>query len=78
MHSGEQMAEVDLLHLFANQITLTGVYTGTMQEFKDMLGFLASKKVVPHIGQVLPLAKAKEGFRQFLEGNTAGKIVVEM
>jgi len=34
---------IDLLNLFANQITLTGVYTGTREEFVDLMSFVVAR-----------------------------------
>ncbi|KAK3049072.1 hypothetical protein LTR09_009726 [Extremus antarcticus] len=79
LHSGEdKYVKLNLMRLFTEQIHLTGVYTGTLQEFKDMMAFLAEKKVVPHIGMVFPLSKAKEAFEMFMSGDKFGKVVVEM
>ncbi|KAK5064450.1 hypothetical protein LTR84_000283 [Exophiala bonariae] len=74
--TGPSTAEVDLLSLMVNQITLTGVYIGTREEFVDLLNFVDSKGIKPYIGKVLPLEKADEGLRDIYEGRTQGKIVV--
>jgi len=73
---GSKDVSIDLMNLFANQITLTGVYTGTRQEFVDLMSFVAAKGVKPHIGKVLPLEKADEGLKDIWEGKTRGKIVI--
>lgn len=67
---------IDLFHLFANQITLTGVYAGTREEFVDLLNLVAVKGIKPHIGKVLPLERAGEGLKDMLDGVTNGKIVI--
>ncbi len=64
------------MHLFANQITLTGVYTGTRDEFVDLLNFVSAKGIKPYIGKVLPLERAAEGLKDIWEGTTNGKIVI--
>ncbi|OAP55131.1 hypothetical protein AYL99_10831 [Fonsecaea erecta] len=69
---------IDLLHLLANQITLTGVYTGTRDEFVNLLDFVTTAGIKPYIGKVLPLAKATEGLKDIWEGRTNGKIVIEI
>ena len=73
---GATDVSIDLLHLFANQITLTGVYTGTRDEFVDLLNFVAAKGIKPYIGKVLPLEQAAEGLKDIWEGTTNGKIVI--
>ncbi|KAK4939149.1 hypothetical protein LTR10_020544 [Elasticomyces elasticus] len=74
--SGSTEVKIDLLHLFANQISLTGVYTGTREEFVDLLNFVAAKGIKPHIGKVLALEKANEGLKDIWSGQTEGKVVV--
>lgn len=74
--NGSTEVKIDLLHLFANQINLTGVYTGTREEFIDLLNFVAAKGIKPHIGKVLPLEKADEGLSDIWTGQTEGKIVI--
>lgn len=73
---GSTEVNIDLLHLLANQTILTGVYTGTREEFVDLLNFVAVKGIKPHIGKVLPLERADEGLQDIWEGKTEGKIVV--
>ncbi|OQV01144.1 Alcohol dehydrogenase GroES-like domain-containing protein [Cladophialophora immunda] len=69
---------INLMHLMANQITLTGVYTGTREEFVNLLDFVATAGIKPYIGRVLPLEEAAEGLKDIWEGKTNGKIVIEM
>ncbi|KIX06671.1 uncharacterized protein Z518_04647 [Rhinocladiella mackenziei CBS 650.93] len=67
---------IDLLRLIVDQITLTSAYIGTREEFVDLMSFVVSKGIKPHIGKVLPLEKADEGFKDLWEGRTEGKIVI--
>lgn len=80
IHSEASSTEVsiDLLNLFANQITLTGVYTGTRDEFVDLMSFVAAKGIKPYIGKVLPLERAHEGLKDIWEGQTGGKTVITL
>ncbi|KAJ9633851.1 hypothetical protein H2204_006637 [Knufia peltigerae] len=73
---GSNKVNIDLVHLFTNQIVLTGVYTGTREEFVDLLNYVASKKIKPRIGKVLPLEKTEEGLKDIWEGRTDGKVIV--
>ncbi|OAL19361.1 hypothetical protein AYO22_09905 [Fonsecaea multimorphosa] len=75
---GSSDVTIDLLHLMANQITLTGVYTGTRDEFVNLLDFVTAAGIKPYIGKVLPLERATEGLRDIWEGKTNGKIVIEI
>ena len=56
-------AKTNLLHLFANHITLTGVYTATKDKFVDPMNFVAATGSRPYFGKVLPLERAEEGLR---------------
>lgn len=76
--SGTGTAEIDLGPLLVHQIKLTGVFIGTKEEFVDLLNFVNIKGIKPHIGKVLPLEKADEGFKDIYEGRTQGKIVVSI
>lgn len=73
---GSTDVSINLMHLFANQITLTGVYTGTRDEFVNLLSFVAAKGIKPYIGKVLPLERTVEGLKDIWEGTTNGKIVI--
>ncbi|OCT54464.1 Zn-dependent oxidoreductase, NADPH:quinone reductase [Cladophialophora carrionii] len=73
---GSTDVAINLMHLFVNQISLTGVYTGTREEFVDLLNFVSAKGIKPYIGKVLPLERAGEGLRDIWEGKTDGKIVI--
>lgn len=75
VHSGA-VVEMDLTRLFVEQIDVRGVYTGTREEFLDLIAFVCLKGIVPHVGQVLPMEKADEGLRNLMEGKTMGKIVL--
>ena len=75
---GSINVSIDLLHLLANQITLTGVYTGTREEFVDLMSFVAAKGIKPYIGKVLPLEQVDEGLKDIWEGRTEGKIVITL
>lgn len=73
---GSTQAPIDLFPILVNQINLTGVYTGTREEFVDLLNFVNDKGIKPYIGKVLTMERAEEGLRDIYEGKTQGKIVV--
>jgi NADPH:quinone reductase-like Zn-dependent oxidoreductase len=74
-HSGSAIP-MEVEKIFVEQLSIRGTYLGTLQEFKDLVSFVVVKSIEPHVGLVLPLAQADDGFRKMLEGRTAGKIVV--
>ena len=52
---------------------------GSRQELVAATKFLAEKKIVPVVSEVLPgLEAAEEGFRRMAEGTQFGKIVIRI
>jgi NADPH:quinone reductase-like Zn-dependent oxidoreductase len=72
--SGDQ-PPADLARVFIEQITVRGVFAGTLEEFGNLLTFITHKRIEPYISEVLPMAEAKKGFRAIWEGSNLGKIV---
>ncbi len=68
--------KLDLRHLFAKQISLSGSYMGSKHELMTVLGFVRAGKLKPVISEVLPLSEA--GRAQILIENREhfGKIVL--
>jgi NADPH:quinone reductase-like Zn-dependent oxidoreductase len=75
IHSGG-IVPLELMRVFVDQVDVRGCYAGTLDEFQNLLSFVAVKGIVPHIGQVLPMEKAPEGLKNLKEGKTMGKIVL--
>jgi NADPH:quinone reductase-like Zn-dependent oxidoreductase len=69
-------SSLDIARVFIEQITITGSFDGTLEEFYALLDFVADANLVPYIGQVLPMERAAEGLRLMMEGRLAGKIVL--
>jgi NADPH:quinone reductase-like Zn-dependent oxidoreductase len=69
-------AKLDIARVFIEQITITGTFDGTLDEFHALLDFVANAGLVPHIGHALPMERAAEGVRLMLDGQQAGKIVL--
>jgi NADPH:quinone reductase-like Zn-dependent oxidoreductase len=65
----------ELQRLFFLQLQMIGSTMGTRDELRDLLSFLDLTGVRPHIGAVLPMSDAEQGFKAMLDGDTAGKIV---
>lgn len=70
---------INLTKVFTDQITITGAYMGTLEEFRDLISFVVAKGIEPRIGRVVKgLEGVKGAMSDMLEGKTAGKIVVEI
>jgi D-arabinose 1-dehydrogenase-like Zn-dependent alcohol dehydrogenase len=74
--SGSQ-PPLDLARIFIEQITIKGVYAGTLEEFRDMLAFIQTAGIEPHIGHILPMSEAAEGLALMTSGRMKGKIVLQ-
>lgn len=68
---------LDLLKIIVDQISIKGVYVGTLEEFRDLIAFVVTKGIEPKIGKVLPLERTEEGLRDIWNGTTSGKIVIK-
>ena len=66
---------LNLLPVFADQLTITGSIMGTLKDMEDMMRLIAQAGIEPEIGVVLPMERAEEGFRAMWEGKTRGKTV---
>jgi NADPH:quinone reductase-like Zn-dependent oxidoreductase len=66
---------LNLLPVFANQLTITGSIMGTRKDMEDLARLIARAGIEPEIGVILPLERAEEGFRAMWEGRTRGKTV---
>lgn len=66
---------LNLLPVFAEQLTIAGSIMGTQNEMVDMMRFIIHAGIKPKIGLVLPMERADEGFRAMWAGRTEGKIV---
>lgn len=65
----------ELQRVFFLQLRVAGSTMGTRDELADLLSYVALTGIRPQIGAELPLAEAAEGFRNMLDGATAGKII---
>jgi NADPH:quinone reductase-like Zn-dependent oxidoreductase len=66
---------LNLLPVFADQLTVTGSIMGTLKDMVDMVRLIALAGIEPEIATVLPMAGAEDGFRAMWEGRTRGKTV---
>src|SRR5712671_1588088 len=66
---------LNLLPVFADQLTITGSIMGTLKDMENMIRLIARAGIEPEIGVVLPMERAQEAFRAMWEGRTRGKTV---
>jgi NADPH:quinone reductase-like Zn-dependent oxidoreductase len=66
---------LNLLPVFADQLTITGSIMGTRNDMENLMRLIAQAGIEPEIGTVLPMERAEEGFRAMWEGKTRGKTV---
>ncbi len=64
-----------LLPMLGDQITVCGSIMGTLRDMKRMITFIISAGIKPEIGEVLPMERALEAFREMWRGETHGKTV---
>ncbi|RFU75900.1 hypothetical protein TARUN_6362 [Trichoderma arundinaceum] len=74
-HGGFELP-TDSFRVFADQLNIRGVYAGTLSEFRDLISYVAAKKIKPCVGKVLPLSEGEEAVRLVYEGKTQGKVVL--
>ncbi|MGC7094136.1 quinone oxidoreductase family protein [Amycolatopsis lurida] len=68
-------AHAELQRVFFLQLRIAGSTMGTREELTDLLDYVQLSGIRPQIGAELPFADAAAGFRQMLDGETAGKTV---
>ncbi|WP_199434934.1 quinone oxidoreductase family protein [Qaidamihabitans albus] len=68
-------ANAELQRLFFLQLRVAGSTMGTRDELANLLSYVDLAGIHPQIGAELPLSEAAQGFRDMLQGATAGKIV---
>jgi len=68
--------EVDIRHVFWNQLSILGTTMGSPREFAAMLALYAAGRLKPVVDSVFPLRAAAEAHRRMDEGQQFGKIVL--
>ncbi|KAK4085234.1 uncharacterized protein Triagg1_224 [Trichoderma aggressivum f. europaeum] len=74
-HGGFELP-TDAFRLLVDQLSIHGVYAGTLDEFRDLISFVAARKIKPCIGKILPLSEGFEAVKSVHEGRTQGKVVL--
>lgn len=73
--SGPNPAE-EIRLIYWKQISILGSTMANDSEFRSLLGAVEAGRVRPRIDRVLPLSRAREGYRLLEEGRQFGKIVL--
>ncbi|AXB47785.1 zinc-binding dehydrogenase [Amycolatopsis albispora] len=68
-------AHAELQRVFFLQLRIAGSTMGTRDELTDLLEYVQLSGIRPQVGAELPFREAATGFRQMLDGETAGKTV---
>jgi NADPH:quinone reductase-like Zn-dependent oxidoreductase len=67
---------VDLLHLFARQLSLLGSYMGTMGELYDVLEHVFAGRLKPVVDRTFPLKEARAAHVYLEKSEMFGKVVL--
>ena len=68
----------DIARIFIEQITIRGVFAGTLDEMRDLVSFVLLHRIEPFVGTELPVMRAVEGLQAMSDGSAVGKIVFTM
>ena len=69
-------SQMDMRKIFWNQFKFIGTTMGTDEDFAAMLALVNSKKLIPKVDQVYPLAEAEKAFDRMRAGDQFGKLVL--
>jgi NADPH:quinone reductase-like Zn-dependent oxidoreductase len=76
MTSGND-ATIAVRTFYTKQIIMTGALLGTRRQLRELLMFVAKKKIVPLIDSILPLGDAAKAHQKMEAGRQMGKIVLK-
>ena len=77
-HGGGR-AEMDLAGLISRGVAVRGAGMATMEEFRELVGFVAEHRIRPLIDSVVPLdTGVRQGLERFMAGKVRGKLVVSL
>ena len=68
----------DLTAIFSKQLKIYGSTLGSREEFRQLLSFMAVKKIKPILDSVFPLKDAAAAQRYLEAGKQFGKVVLQM
>jgi NADPH:quinone reductase-like Zn-dependent oxidoreductase len=67
---------VNLLHLFARQLSLLGSYMGTMGELHEVLGHVFARRLKPVVDCVFPMSEIRAAHEYLEKSAMFGKVVL--
>jgi NADPH:quinone reductase-like Zn-dependent oxidoreductase len=67
---------IDLLHLFARQLSLLGSYMGTMGELHEVLKHVFAGRLKPVLDRTFPLGEIRAAHEYLEKSQMFGKVVV--
>lgn len=70
--------EVDIRHIFTRQISIIGSTMGPHQDYVRVMSLVFSGQLNPVVGEILPLAEAKEAQRRLEDFDLFGKMVLSL
>jgi NADPH:quinone reductase-like Zn-dependent oxidoreductase len=68
----------DLTAIFSKHLKIYGSTLGSREEFRQLLGFMAVKKIKPIVDSVFPLKDTAAAQRYLEAGKQFGKVVLQM
>jgi NADPH:quinone reductase-like Zn-dependent oxidoreductase len=74
--TGPEVA-LNLLHLFARQLSLLGSYMGSMGELHEVLGHVFAGRLKPVVDRVFPLSEIRTAHEYLEKSSMFGKIVLK-
>jgi NADPH:quinone reductase-like Zn-dependent oxidoreductase len=69
---------IDLLHLFARQLSLLGSYMGTMGELHEVLKHIFAGRLKPVVDRVFPLTEIRVAHEYLEKSQMFGKVVLSV
>ncbi|RNL61929.1 Zn-dependent oxidoreductase [Nocardioides marmoriginsengisoli] len=72
------VVEVNLARLFAREISIHGSTTGTLEEFRALLGFVGKHQVRPVVDSVVDLDDVRRQVERMVAGDGFGKLCVQL
>jgi len=69
-------APLDLRHLFFRQLQLLGSTMGSLEHFRQVMGWVVTKKIKPQVQNSFSFDQAKEAYALMDRGGQDGKIVL--
>lgn len=75
---GGRETALNIHMVYYHHLTIRGVFLGTIEDMRAMVGHVADGSIVPLIDSVLPLEQAAEGQRMLETGRHVGKLVLKV